>query len=146
LVINIQRSSLNLKSADFIEALDKAIMVMRLQRQQQKILGGQVDAAMLDIIVPEKLVLIGDIHGDLKTLFKILDGIKFEEFLTNGNNKMIFLGDYVDRGNDSIGVLYTLCYLKQKYPDSVILMRGNHEAPVEFPFSAHDLPYRIVQR
>lgn len=146
MVINIQRSSLNLKSADFIEALDKAITVMRLQRQQQKILGGQVDAAMLDIVVPEKLVLIGDIHGDLKTLFKILDGIKFEEFLTNGNNKMIFLGDYVDRGNDSIGVLYTLCYLKQKYPDSVILMRGNHEAPVEFPFSSHDLPYRIVQR
>ena len=119
---------------------------MRLQRHQQKILGGQVDAAMLDIVVPEKLVLIGDIHGDLKTLFKILDGIKFEEFLANVNNKIIFLGDYVDRGNDSIGVLYTLCYLKQKYPDSVILMRGNHEAPVEFPFSSHDLPYRIVQR
>jgi serine/threonine-protein phosphatase PP1 catalytic subunit len=39
-----------------------------------------------------------------------------------------------------------LCYLKQRYPDSVILMRGNHEAPVEFPFSSHDLPYRIVQR
>jgi protein phosphatase len=59
---------------------------------------------------------------------------------------MIFLGDYVDRGNDSIGVLYTLCYLKQKYPDSVILMRGNHESPAEFPFASHDLPYRIEDR
>ena len=146
MVINIQRSSLNLKPADFVEAVDKAITVMQLQRQQQKILGGQVDESMLDLVIPEKLVLIGDIHGDLKTLFKILDAIKFEEFLTNANNKVVFLGDYVDRGNDSIGVLYTLCYLKQKYPNSVILMRGNHEAPVEFPFSSHDLPYAIVQR
>jgi protein phosphatase len=89
--------------------------------------------------------LIGDVHGDLKTLFEILDAIEFEEFLTNPNNKIIFLGDYVDRGNDSIGVLYTVCYLKQKYPDSVVLMRGNHEAPIEFPFSSHDLPYRILQ-
>jgi protein phosphatase len=126
--------------------MDKAIAVMQLQRQQHTILGGQVDAAMLDLRIPEKLVLIGDLHGDLKTLFKILDAISFEVFLVNPNNKMIFLGDYVDRGNDSIGVLYTLCYLKQKYPDSVILMRGNHEAPVEFPFSSHDLPYTILQR
>jgi diadenosine tetraphosphatase ApaH/serine/threonine PP2A family protein phosphatase len=146
LVINVQRSSLNLKSADFIEAMDKAITIMQLQRQQHTIVGGHVDEAMLDLLIPEELVLIGDVHGDLKTLFKILDAVCFEEFLTNANNKMIFLGDYVDRGNDSIGVLYTLCYLKQKYPDSVILMRGNHEAPVEFPFSSHDLPYRIVQR
>src|ERR671932_2415807 len=126
--------------------MDKAIEVMQVQRQQHTILGGQVDAAMLDLRIPEKLVLIGDLHGDLKTLFKILDAISFEVFLVNPNNKMIFLGDYVDRGNDSIGVLYTLCYLKQKYPDSVILMRGNHEAPVEFPFSSHDLPYTILQR
>jgi hypothetical protein len=77
-VINIQRSSLNLKPADFVEAVDKAITVMQLQRQQQKILGGQVDESMLDLVIPEKLVLIGDIHGDLKTLFKILDAIKFE--------------------------------------------------------------------
>ncbi len=59
---------------------------------------------------------------------------------------MIFLGDYGDRGSDSIGVLYAICYLKQQYPNSVVLMRGNHEAPTEFPFASHDLPLKIVER
>ena len=144
--IAVQRSSINLKPADFICALDKAIMVLRLQRQRQAIVGGLVNGGMLDLRIPGKLVLIGDIHGDLKSLFKILDDIDFEKFLNNVNNKIIFLGDYVDRGKDSIGVLYMICYLKQKYPDSVILMRGNHEAPTEFPFSSHDLQYSILKR
>ena len=116
-----------------------------MQRQRHTIFGGNVNGAMIDLQIPEKLVLIGDIHGDLDTLFTILDDIDFEEYLKKANNKMIFLGDYVDRGRDSIGVLYLICYLKQKYPESVILMRGNHEAPVEFPFSSHDLPYAIVR-
>jgi serine/threonine-protein phosphatase PP1 catalytic subunit len=128
-----------------MEVIDKAIAVLEVQRQQRTISGGQVDADMLQLRIPEKLVLIGDVHGDLRTLFEILDAIEFGEFLTDPNNKIIFLGDYVDRGNDSIGVLYTVCYLKQKYPDSVVLMRGNHEAPIEFPFSSHDLPYKLLQ-
>jgi Calcineurin-like phosphoesterase len=146
LVIGLQRSSINLSFSDFVQAIDKAIIIMQLQRQRHTIAGGQINAAMLDLQIPEKLVLIGDVHGDLKSLFKILDAIGFEEFLMNTNNKIVFLGDYVDRGNDSIGVIYTICYLKYKYPESVILMRGNHEAPVEFPFSSHDLPYRLLQR
>jgi protein phosphatase len=32
------------------------------------------------------------------------------------------------------------------YPDSVVLMRGNHEAPAEFLFSSHDLSYEIEKR
>ena len=144
--IAVQRSSINVKFGDFIHAIDKAIMIMQLQRQRNEIVGGTISGGMLDLRVPEKLVLIGDIHGDLKSLFKILDDINFEEFLMNVNNKIIFLGDYVDRGDDSVGVLYMICYLKQKYPDSVILMRGNHEAPVEFPFSSHDLPYKILRQ
>ena len=81
---------------------------MQLQRERHAIAGGHVNAGMLDLRIPEKLVLIGDVHGDLKSLFKILDDIDFEEFLMNANNKIIFLGDYVDRGNDSIGVLYMI--------------------------------------
>jgi Calcineurin-like phosphoesterase len=144
--IGLKRSSINLKFSDFFEAVNRAIMVLEAQRQRRAIVGGRINASMIDLQVPEKLVLIGDIHGDLKSLFKILDDIHFEEYLMKANNKIIFLGDYVDRGKDSIGVLYLICYLKQKYPNSIILMRGNHEAPVEFPFSSHDLPFGILQR
>ena len=96
--------------------------------------------------IPEELILVGDIHGDLQSLLWTLKEINFERFLRNPHNKLIFLGDYVDRGSNSIGVLYVVCFLKQKFADSVVLMRGNHEAPMEFPFSSHDLPLELAQR
>lgn len=101
------------------------------------------DCVWLDI--PENLVIVSDIHGDLGSLCKILDEINFEIFLKNKNNKIIFLGDYIDRGSNSITVLYTICKLKQTFPHSIVLMRGNHEASEEFPFPSHDLPQRISE-
>lgn len=128
---------------DFTCMMDSIIDILQKERQTSHIRGGKINLGFVKLQVPENLVIVGDLHGDIKSLFKILYDIDFEYFLANYNNKLIFLGDYVDRGNDSIAVLYTVCYLKQRYPDSVILMRGNHEAPLEFPFSAHDLPHKI---
>lgn len=45
----------------------------------------------------------------------------------NKDKILIFEGDYVDRGEDSIGALGLVLKLKEKYPDNVVLMRGNHE-------------------
>jgi serine/threonine-protein phosphatase PP1 catalytic subunit len=41
---------------------------------------------------------------------------------------IVLLGDYVDRGSDSVGVLCSLLELKKGKPDKVILLRGNHES------------------
>lgn len=88
-------------------------------------------AAAFEIFKMEKAVvpvrssgvmLIGDIHGNLKALDFVL---KIKE--SSGYDTLVFLGDYVDRGNDSIAVLSKLLKLKIARPEDIILLRGNHE-------------------
>jgi diadenosine tetraphosphatase ApaH/serine/threonine PP2A family protein phosphatase len=146
LVIDIERSLIDVNIHDFIQTIDDATKILENERQTGSIIGGKVNGGFIELQIPEKLAIIGDIHGDLKSFIKVLYDIHFEEFLVNPNNKVIFLGDYVDRGSNSIDVLYYVCYLKRQYPNSIILMRGNHEAPVEFPFFPHDLPDKIIER
>ena len=100
----------------------------------------------MNLKVPDHTIIIGDLHGDLDSLFRILMEVKFKEFLSNPNNKMIFLGDYIDRGSDSAGILHVICHLKRKYQDSVVLMAGNHETIEKFHFLAHDLPKELDLR
>ena len=54
-----------------------------------------------------RIFAIGDIHGCLKTLNALLDKIDFST-----EDTLIFLGDYIDRGPDSEGVLNKLAILK----------------------------------
>ena len=129
----------------FIRMIDATIKVLYEEKRTGHIIGGKISGGFANLQIPENLVIVGDIHGDLKSFCQILQDIDFERFLVNPNNKIIFLGDYIDRGSNSIGILYIICYLKNNYPNSVVLMRGNHEAPVEFPFSSHDLPFKIVE-
>lgn len=139
----MEQSSIESNINSFTRVIDSAIDILRKERMKGYIRGGKINLGLVKLQAPENLVIVGDLHGDIKSLYRILYDIDFEYFLANYNNKLIFLGDYIDRGSDSIAVLYTVCYLKQRYPHSVILMRGNHEAPLEFPFSAHDLPNKI---
>jgi protein phosphatase len=126
--------------------LEKGIDALANERRKGEIEGGTVSGSLVEVSDFDNIAIISDLHGDTKSLFKILDGMGYEAFLSRPKNKLIFLGDYVDRGSDSIGVLYSICYLKHAHPDSVILMRGNHEAPAEFPFSSHSLPYELEDR
>ena len=139
-------ASEGVKYPDLIQSLDRVIEILQRERKTGRLVRGEIKESFVELCIPERLVIIGDIHGDLTSLWRILKGINFETFLGNPNNKLIFLGDYVDRGVNSIGVLYVVAILKKKYPDSVILMRGNHEAPVEFPFPSHDLPLQVIRR
>jgi protein phosphatase len=119
---------------------------MRQERRTGAIAGGSVTGGLVEISEIENLVVVGDLHGDSRTLAAILRAIDHDSFLKNPLNKLVFLGDYVDRGSDSAGVLGTVCRLKRTSPGSVVLIRGNHEAPSEFPFSSHDLPYELGAR
>jgi diadenosine tetraphosphatase ApaH/serine/threonine PP2A family protein phosphatase len=67
-------------------------------------------------------IVVGDLHGSLESLL----GILFMYGPPIGFN-YIFLGDYVDRGLNSVEVLYIVISLKLKYSKNVVLLRGNHE-------------------
>jgi protein phosphatase len=67
----------------------------------------------------EKALIVGDLHGDLEALTKI---IKIAE---EKDAFLIFLGDVIDRGKDSLEVLLTIKKLVEE--KKAILIMGNHE-------------------
>lgn len=67
---------------------------------------------------------ISDIHGFYDSM---LDTLSRVDLNSNKDNKLIFLGDYIDRGKDSCRVLYYIKELEEKYPNQVIVLLGNHE-------------------
>jgi len=67
----------------------------------------------------DPIIIVGDIHGNLDALNTIISQRNAE--------KMLFLGDYIDRGIQGVEVLHTLFKLKIAEPDNIFLLRGNHE-------------------
>ncbi len=145
-MLQLRLSAAWARASDFIQKIEQATAALQAERQMKGIVGGTVEGGLVEIHELENLAVISDLHGDSYSLFRILDEINYEKFLSRPKNKLVFLGDYVDRGSDSVSVIYAVCHLKHAYPDSVVLMRGNHESPAEFPFPSHDLPYRIKER
>ena len=73
-------------------------------------------------IVMRRIFAIGDIHGCNKTFQKLLH----DEIRIQKSDKIYCIGDYVDRGNDSKGVIdFILKLRKQGY--HIHTLRGNHE-------------------
>lgn len=133
-------------SGEFSQVIEHTAATILAERKVGRIEGGSVNGGLVEFADVGRIAVVSDLHGDTQTLLRILDRLDFEKFLSDKKNKLIFLGDYVDRGSDSVGVLFSVCRLKGKYPDSVILMRGNHEAPAEFPFLPQNLPYEMQDR
>ena len=72
--------------------------------------------------VEAPLVISGDIHGQLHDLLRFFNTIG-----PPPNKKYLFQGDYVDRSPCDVEVITLLFAYKLRYPQHVILLRGNHE-------------------
>jgi len=70
----------------------------------------------------EKTFVIGDIHGCLGMLKRLIDTIPWDQ----SKDRLIFIGDYIDRGEDSRGVIEFVRILKQDFKNVQCLI-GNHE-------------------
>ena len=77
--------------------------------------------SMLKISAP--LFICGDIHGQYYDLLRLFDILDYPP-----KHKFLFLGDYVDRGKQSLECLLLLLCLKIAYPTKIFLLRGNHES------------------
>ena len=71
----------------------------------------------------KRVLAVGDVHGMYDKLIALLREVRFnpEEDL------MVFLGDYIDRGPNSIKCLDHIISLWKWYPRSVMCLKGNHE-------------------
>jgi predicted phosphodiesterase len=76
------------------------------------------------IPVEGNTAVVGDLHGDFKAAVSIVDIWKDLK-----SDFLVFLGDYVDRGEHQLETINYLLALKCVYPDKVFLLRGNHETP-----------------
>lgn len=87
------------------------------------------------LVVPQysHIEIIGDIHGRDTTIEDIFLSLQKQNFIDEkfevfNNSRIIFLGDYTDRGGFSMEVLRDILILAIKNPGQVFLLRGNHES------------------
>lgn len=127
---------------EFITALDDVQKVLSNRYGAMAWLEGARPsvAAKGHILITQKIMLpqhadvrfVGDIHGDadaLEAFFKNLQeqNILDAEFVLKKDTYYIFLGDYVDRGNNGVKTWCLLSKFLKNNPQRVFLLRGNHE-------------------
>ncbi|MFH1461779.1 MAG: metallophosphoesterase family protein [bacterium] len=87
----------------------------------------------------QNIIMIGDLHGNFKAFDAIITNLINEKILTNDlvlNNqyKIIVLGDFVDRGLNSLNIATVLMILSLINQDKVVVLRGNHEDKGQFSY------------
>ena len=101
----------DLKEEEINYLIDKSLPIIKEQKM------------LVELEAP--LHVCGDIHGQYYDLLRIFEHCGYPD-----DYNYLFLGDYVDRGKQSLETICLLLCYKIKYPDKVTLLRGNHESSV----------------
>ena len=101
----------DLKEEEIKFLIDKSLPIIKKQKM------------LVELEAP--LHVCGDIHGQYYDLLRIFEHCGYPD-----DYNYLFLGDYVDRGKQSLETVCLLLCYKIKYPEKVTLLRGNHESSV----------------
>ena len=75
-----------------------------------------------------RTIVIGDIHGCYRELDLLVSGLIEEGKYVPEEDRMIFIGDYIDRGDHPRLTVKYIRDLQKRYGEKVIALMGNHEA------------------
>jgi protein phosphatase len=144
-IARIVKEALESKPDEFIDLTEE---VTRLICKENGTIGNQNVLGRLVKLKPVgKALIVGDLHGDLESLIDILRNSSFlDRMEQGGQDTLIFLGDYGDRGQYSEEVYHTILKLKLLFPAALVLMRGNHEGPRDLAWSPHELPLELQMK
>lgn len=131
------KKSFQLQEEDFLSIVKKDIYYNKLFSR---------DGYLVKILSNGMALVIGDVHGDMKSLKAIFEDVDVEKFLSNSENIIIFLGDYVDRGPYQYESLMFILLLKHEFREQILLLRGNHEPHIELIPYPHDFPHVLRAR
>jgi hypothetical protein len=141
----VERAAGPLEPAE-IEAMDAGEVDALLARLDPQISPASA-LVRVDPSGAETVAVVGDTHGDWRSTERAL-----QWFLESpATRAFVGLGDYVDRApadcpnGSAVNALYLLS-VKARYPERVVLIRGNHEAARQIPFEPHDLPDDMTAR
>ncbi|KAH8370171.1 hypothetical protein KR093_002476, partial [Drosophila rubida] len=95
------------------------IDIFKLLQSARGVLIGE--PMLLEVDAP--INVLGDLHGQFSDMLRYFDNAGYPP-----KTSYLFLGDYVDRGKYSVETLTLLLAYKVKFPYSLFLLRGNHEA------------------
>ncbi|UMM21173.1 hypothetical protein L5515_002970 [Caenorhabditis briggsae] len=121
-ILSSQVQTLYGEDMEKIYQLNVDISPLEISKLTEKMKKVFLEQPCLLVIGAEPITVVADMHGQSIHLLRILmtcDAPPTQKFL--------FLGDYVDRGSQSVAVICLLFCLKHRYPNHVYLLRGNHE-------------------
>lgn len=85
-----------------------------------------------------RTILIGDIHGCYDEFMALLKKTEYDK----DNDRLILLGDFIDKGPKSFEIIDYLAKLKKKVNDKLIIIEGNHE--YEYLYTGFNLVLRFL--
>ena len=94
---------------DFEELIDKVSKIL------------EKESRLIQLPSEGKVVFVGDTHGDLEASQQVMQQYLGKPY------RIVFLGDYVDRGDDSEKNIQYLLGLKLEHPEEIYFLAGNHE-------------------